>query len=169
MTSVKRVVAIAVAALGLVSAQVNAQDGWQCWQEASNRYAVPIDLLYAVARVETGNRGNIISKKNANGTYDIGLMQINSMHLPRLKRLGITQQMLLQDPCLNLNVGASIMAESIARHGYNWRGIGAYNAGNDTLRKIYARKVISMYDKIEKERRSLIKMASFSSQDGDNP
>lgn len=164
----KRAVSIAIAVLGLLSTQVNAREGWLCWQEASERYAVPIDLLYAVARVETGNRGNIVSKRNANGTYDIGLMQINSMHLPRLKRMGITQQMLLQDPCLNLNVGASIMAESIARHGYNWRGVGAYNAGKDSLRKVYARKVISMYEKIEMERRSFT-LASFSQQNRGKP
>lgn len=116
-------------------------EGWQCWQEASDRYGVPVSLLYAVARVESGNKFNVVSKRNKNGTYDIGLMQINSRHLPALGRYGITASTLQHDACQNLHVGAWIMAESIKRHGFNWRGIGAYNAGSDELRMIYARKV----------------------------
>lgn len=130
-----------------------AQDGWRCWAEASARYNVPVDLLYAIARVETGNRYNLVSRPNKNGTYDIGLMQINSSHLPRLAKHGITKKDLLENPCLNLHVGAWILAEAIARHGYTWVAIGAYNAGSHEKRKAYAKKVFAMYDKIVRERR----------------
>lgn len=126
--------------------------GWQCWADASARYGVPVDLLYAVARVESGNRYNIVSGKNKNGSRDIGLMQINSSHLPLLKKYGITEQKLLDDPCLNLHVGAWIMAESISRHGFNWVGIGAYNAASKHKRMAYAEKVMAMYERIIKER-----------------
>lgn len=130
-------------------------EGWQCWADASKRYNVPVDLLYAVARVETGNKYSVVSGKNRNGTYDIGLMQINSSHLRRLSKYGITERDLVEKPCLNLHVGAWIMAESIARHGYNWVAIGAYNAGSMEKRRIYARKVIAMYERILKEREKL--------------
>jgi len=33
---------------------------------------------------------------------------------------------------------------AIARHGYNWVAIGAYNAGSPEKRKTYARKVFAM-------------------------
>ncbi|MDP3008250.1 MAG: lytic transglycosylase domain-containing protein [Methylococcales bacterium] len=135
----------------VLSAQAQAE-GWQCWEDAANRYQVPVDLLYAVARVETGNKAKITSKPNKNGTYDIGLMQINSTHLGMLKKYGITENRLLDDACLNLHVGAWILAESIERHGYNWKGIGAYNAGSNDKRKIYASKVIAMYERIVRER-----------------
>lgn len=126
--------------------------GWQCWAEASAKYNVPVDLLYAIARVETGNRTGVVSRSNKNGTYDIGLMQINSSHLPRLARMGITERELLRNPCVNLHVGAMILSEMIAIHGYTWVAIGAYNAGSHDKRAAYAKKVFAMYDKIIRER-----------------
>ena len=36
--------------------------------------------------------------RNRDGSHDIGLMQINSMHLPDLARQGITRQRLLDEP-----------------------------------------------------------------------
>ncbi len=33
-----------------------------------------------------------VTNKNTNGSEDIGLMQINSAHLPRLAKFGITRQ-----------------------------------------------------------------------------
>lgn len=154
----------------LLSFSAGAEEGgWQCWQDAAMRYGQPIDLLYAIARVETGNKSGIVSKPNKNETYDIGLMQINSSHLPMLKkRLAfefwpgapeaiankpVTQSLLLADACVNLHVGAWILSEAIKRHGYNWVGIGAYNAGSMSKRAIYARKVIGMYQRILQERR----------------
>lgn len=134
---------------GFVFAQ---QGGWQCWAEAAARYNVPVDLLYAIARVETGNQSGLVSKRNKNGTYDIGLMQINSMHLPRLAKQGITERDLLAKPCLNLHIGASILADMIKRHGYTWVAIGAYNAGSHDKRRIYAQKVFTMHGKIVRER-----------------
>lgn len=144
-------------AVALLAASVSAcaQQGWQCWADASARYKVPVDLLYAIARVETGNRAHLVSAPNKNGTYDIGLMQINSMHLPRLKKLGINERNLLADPCLNLHVGASILADAISRHGFTWTGIGAYNAGSPEKRRAYASKVFAMYKKIQGERLAL--------------
>lgn len=135
------------------SPQAATAGGWQCWADAAARYNVPVDLLYAIARVETGSRYNLVSPTNKNGSYDIGLMQINSIHLPRLAKFGITKKDLLEKPCVNLHVGAWLLSDAIARHGYTWVAIGAYNAGSHNKRKIYARKVFAMYNKIVRERR----------------
>lgn len=151
----KRLLVLAAAALAIQSPVSWAQEGWQCWGEAADRYNVPVDLLYAIARVETGARYNLVSPKNKNGSYDIGLMQINSSHLPRLARLGITKKDLLEKPCVNLHVGAWILSEAIARHGYTWVAIGAYNAGSHDKRKIYAKKVFAMHDRILRERQKM--------------
>ena len=128
-----------------------------CWQLAASRYHVDPLLLYAIARVESGlnpRARNI----NADGSQDIGLMQINSMHLPRLLKLGITEERLLNEPCLSVEVGASILAEFIQRFGYNWTAVGAYNAGpgsgpeRDVLRQRYAEKIWARYEALVMQR-----------------
>lgn len=141
----------AIAALCLALSGQVAASGWDCWRQAADRYQVPVDLLYAISRVESGNRAAAIGR-NTNGSYDLGVMQINTMHLPRLAKYGITAQRLIEDPCLNVHIGASILSESIARHGFTWRAIGAYNAGSENKRLIYARKVYAMYERIQREK-----------------
>lgn len=131
-------------ALGVMSAgSVYAADAEPCWAEASSRYGVPVDLLKAVAQVESSNRARVIAR-NTNGSLDIGFMQINDWWLPQLAQHGIGKNELL-DACTNLNVGAWILKQGIDRYGYNWQGIGAYGAGTspkkDKTRLIYANKV----------------------------
>lgn len=97
-----------------------------CWTEASARYDIPVALLKAVARAESGFNAKAINV-NENGSRDLGLMQINSSHLPTLRKYAITEQR-LWDPCTNLNVGAWVLADQFARHGRTWEAVGAYNA-----------------------------------------
>lgn len=112
-----------------------------CWQEAGEKYGVDPQILYAIAQVESGLNPGAVGKVNADGSYDIGLMQINSGWLPTLRKYGITKDHLLNDPCVNLNVGAWILANNISRLGYNWDAIGAYNAASKNKRVKYAWKV----------------------------
>ncbi|ROM93879.1 transglycosylase SLT domain-containing protein [Pseudomonas brassicacearum] len=119
-----------------------------CWIEVGDRHSIEPELLYAIAQVESGLNPGAVNHNN-NGSRDVGLMQINSMHLPRLQARGITEQRLLDEPCLAIEVGASILAEFIERYGYNWTAVGAYSAGNaperQALRLRYAGKVWKRY------------------------
>lgn len=122
-----------------------------CFREAALEYGVSERLMRAVAEVESGNRPKAINASHTarTGTRDIGLVQINTSWLPKLKRYGITEEALLADPCLNLKVGAWIMADTLDRVGDSWSGVGAYNASCtqlkgkdcDAARNRYARKV----------------------------
>ncbi len=132
-----------VALFPLVS--VAADQGWVCWTEAEKRYGVSSELLYAIAKVESGLDPRAIGDNRKNGGvgngYGIGLMQIDSSWLPRLRRdFGITKEHLF-DPCINLHIGAWILADNIARLGYNWEAVGAYNAKTPWKRVRYARRV----------------------------
>ncbi|VVP32651.1 hypothetical protein PS865_04443 [Pseudomonas fluorescens] len=122
-----------------------------CWEEAAERHSVEPELLYAIAQVESSLRPDVVNR-NKNGSRDLGLMQINSIHLPRLAKQGITEQQLLAEPCVSIDVGASILAEIIGRHGYNWTAVGAYNAGSGAAREAarlrYARKVYQRYQAV---------------------
>jgi soluble lytic murein transglycosylase-like protein len=118
-----------------------------CFDEAAARYRLPVSLLQAISRVESAGRPDAINR-NKNGSYDIGHMQINSGWLPLLKRYGIEERMLF-DACTNTHVGAWILAQSVAKLGYNWDAIGAYNAASPQKRLRYAWKVAAVLQRKE--------------------
>lgn len=122
-----------------------------CWQAAGSRYHIDPLLLYAIAKVESGlNPG--ARNLNRDGSYDIGLMQINSRHLPRLAAYGIDEHSLQSQPCTSVMVGAWILAEFIRQSGYGWHAVGAYNAGTrpqgDARRARYAEAVWRYYGQL---------------------
>lgn len=106
-----------------------------CWSEAAQRYGVPAELLYAVARAESNLNPQAVNRSHMQrtGSYDIGLMQINSGHLRTLARYGIRETDLFE-PCTNLHVGAWLLADSFSRRGMTWDAVGAYNAACSRLK-----------------------------------
>jgi soluble lytic murein transglycosylase-like protein len=106
-----------------------------CWDEAGQRYGISPQILYAIARVESHLNPQAINltHRQRTGTYDIGLMQINSSNLPALARHGITEKD-LYDACTSIHVGAWLLAKTLSRHGLNWDGVGAYNAACTQLK-----------------------------------
>jgi soluble lytic murein transglycosylase-like protein len=110
-----------------------------CWDEAAARYGVNPYMLYAIAKTESG-LNPAARNRNKNGSYDLGLMQINSRWFPTLRRYGIEEQQLL-DPCTSIHVGAWILAQNMRRMGNTWEAVGAYNASKPDLRIKYALKV----------------------------
>jgi soluble lytic murein transglycosylase-like protein len=110
-----------------------------CWEEAAQKYGMNPYLLYAIAKTESNLNPSAINR-NKNGSYDIGLMQINSRWLPSLRRYGI-EETHLWDACVNIQVGAWVLAQNMQRMGNSWEAVGAYNARNPELRIKYAQKV----------------------------
>jgi soluble lytic murein transglycosylase-like protein len=126
-----------------------------CFNEAGARYKVDPLLLRSMSIVESSLNpaaiGENRDKKGRVTSRDYGLMQINDRHIPRLRAMGIlkNEQDLLNNPCLNVQIGAWILATHLKQCGVTWECLGSYNAGfakdNSPRRMIYARKIYAMY------------------------
>jgi soluble lytic murein transglycosylase-like protein len=97
-----------------------------CVKPAAEFHGVNPHLLLAVLQVESGLNPRAVGK-NTNGTVDIGIGQINSMHLPELQRHGVTEEHLL-DACKGTYVSAWFLKRGLDRHGYTWFGAAAYHS-----------------------------------------
>jgi soluble lytic murein transglycosylase-like protein len=110
-----------------------------CWQDAAEQYEVNPYLLFAIAKTESNLKTNALNR-NKDGSYDIGLMQINSRWLPILRKYGVREEQ-LWDACTNIQVGAWVLAQNMRRMGNSWDAVGAYNAKDPAKRLRYALKV----------------------------
>lgn len=100
-----------------------------CFDEAGKEFDVNPKLLRAVCYTESRLNPKAVNDKNPDETIDLGLCQINSWWYPKLLKLGITEEDLLTDACLNTRVSAWILAQNFETSGETWLSIGAYNAG----------------------------------------
>ena len=86
--------------------------------EAGKAFKLDPRILWAIAYKESRFSPHIISKPNKNGTYDIGIMQINSSHLVWLnKEFGISEKDLKENPRINIYIGALILRKCFDKHG----------------------------------------------------
>ena len=126
--------AAAVVTWPSVQAQVNpsiappqaVQSPERCIPAAAQHHRIDPRLLRAVLKVESDLRPWALGR-NANGTVDMGMAQINSIHLPELARHGIQTQHLF-DPCVASYVAAWLLRKNIDRHGLTWFGVAAYHS-----------------------------------------
>lgn len=98
----------------------------RCIVPASGYHKVNPHVLRAVLRVESGLRPTAINK-NANGTIDVGMGQMNSMHFPALAQQGIAPGHLL-DECIASYVAAWHLGKIMREHGNNWQAIARYHS-----------------------------------------
>ena len=98
----------------------------RCLAPAAQRHGVNPKILRAILQVESGMRANAVNH-NPNGTVDVGMAQINSIHFPELAQWGITPTQLL-DPCVATHVAAWHLKRSLLRHGNTWFGVAAYHS-----------------------------------------
>lgn len=120
-----------------------------CFQEAGEAYGVSPLLLEAIMIVESQGDPGVVNY-NMDGSYDFGLMQINSSWA---KPWGLKVWSTLGDPCLNVYAGAYVLAGCIKQCGKTWEAVGCYNARTKQKKIDYVRKVKAVFErlKVEKE------------------
>ncbi|MBN3264693.1 lytic transglycosylase domain-containing protein [Pectobacterium brasiliense] len=116
---------------------------YDCITEAAMCFQINPLLIKAIIFQESGNRQHAITK-NKNNTIDIGLMQINSIHLKELSSIGISEKKLRENSCVNVFSGSWILYKTIQKHGYSWDGIGKYHSSTPHHHDKYINKIISI-------------------------
>ena len=135
-----------------------------CFNEAGLSYGVDPVLLVAICDGESSLNPlaqNINYKKGIAVSEDMGLCQINSTWLKKLKPYNITRETLYLDPCVNLKVGAWILTSGCDLKNMSWDCVGVYNAGpraeNAPIRYKYSLKVFKRYQKLKYDKSELAK------------
>lgn len=172
------VLAGAVAGFGVCAqAQVNpiiappqaVQSPERCIPAAAQHHRIDPRLLRAVLKVESDLRPWAFGR-NANGTVDMGMAQINSIHLPELARHGIQSQHLF-DPCVASYVAAWLLRKNIDRHGLTWHGVAAYHSLTPEHNQRYQSLLMkALYPDVGANKRaaSAVKSASATAHAGAN-
>lgn len=71
-----------------------------CFRDAGTRYGIAPELLIAIAQVES-QLDPSAQHANPDGSWDLGLMQINTRWLPVLQANGLAPES-LYDPCTSI-------------------------------------------------------------------
>ena len=143
-------IAVSLAAvLLLFASSVHAEP--LCFEEAGTQYGINPRILRAIAKVESNYNPRAINW-NTNGTYDFGVMQINSIWAGTL---GKDRWDSLGDPCSNIKTGAMILSGCMKKYGYSWEAIGCYNSQTPDKRDKYAMTVFKQLQRIERDEKQL--------------
>jgi len=128
----------------------------KCSVKAGRIFNVHPYVLQAISKVEGGKIGTF--SKNSNGSYDMGIMQINTINLPRIKKEfpTISWKKIAYSPCVNIGVAAWILSEELKREPVYWKGVGNYHSRTPKYRNIYLKKIHVAYKSVLKKMRKRI-------------
>jgi soluble lytic murein transglycosylase-like protein len=112
-----------------------------CMALVAAHFHLPPRVLPAIQSVEGGAVGS--ASRDADGSDDLGVMQVNTVWLTPLAALaGMTEaavrQRLIADPCFNIAAAGVILRRRLAaRHGNLMAAIGDYHSATPTLNLRY--------------------------------
>lgn len=117
-----------------------------CINQAAIAYHVPATMILSIMKKEGGRNGQAV--RNKNGTYDLGVMQINTSWLPTLSRYGYTKEDIQFNACKNVMVGTWILANSVADGKTAWQGVGNYHSHTPSFNQSYRSDIQKIHGKI---------------------
>jgi soluble lytic murein transglycosylase-like protein len=117
-----------------------------CINYAAIVYSVPATVILSVMKKENGRNG--IANKNKNGTFDYGVMQINSIWLPKITNYGYSKEDIQYNACKNIFVGTWILSQSIAGSENLWTGVANYHSRTPIHHYPYKKSVYKSHYKL---------------------
>lgn len=116
---------------------------YTCMAIAARKQQLPEEILWAIRLQEQGSRGTV--SQNTDGSYDVGVMQINSIHFKEFQqKWGIKPSWLVHSNCISILAAAFILRREIDRAGSFWAGVGAYNSRTPSLNYKYREKIMAI-------------------------
>lgn len=132
-----------------------------CVSDAAVLHRVNPWILKAILKVESGFNANAINR-NANGSVDVGMAQINSIHFSELARWGIAPGHLM-DGCVATYVAAWHLAKQMRKHGDSWFGVASYHSTTPCQNARYAALVwnaLLNWGVVQGQRMKVVSLAS---------
>jgi hypothetical protein len=117
-----------------------------CMVAVAGFYHLPPRVLPAIQAVEGGRVG--LLHVNANGSADLGVMQVNTIWVERLAEVAkmspeAVRSRLLDDPCFNIAAaGAILRAYLDEAQGDLMTAVGFYHSHSPLLSSAYLAKVL---------------------------
>ncbi|MEZ9709270.1 lytic transglycosylase domain-containing protein [Vibrio breoganii] len=127
----------------------------QCVNRAARHFQIHPYVIKAIIKVEGGKRGTM--SRNSNKTYDMGLMQINTIHLPDIQKQypNLQWQRIAFSECTNIAIGTWILSQRIAEAKSLWDGVGHYHSKTPKYKQIYLGKIEQAYREVIRNRGSI--------------
>lgn len=115
-------------------------------------------LLKAIAWKESKGHVGAVGSLLPDGNRALGLMQINTIHMPLLQKHGYRKEDLF-DACTSQIIGAYVLADCMAKKGRTWAAVGCYYGGSAskayTAMRVYERDVRKNYEGYKRQQRAL--------------
>ena len=117
-----------------------------CINQAAVQNVVPTELILAIITVEGGRNG--IAMPNTNGTFDLGVMQVNTSWANEITEKGYTLDEIQYDSCKNIEFGTWILSQCIKNNTNLDEAIGDYHSHTPLFNTEYSSKVLKDYQYI---------------------
>ena len=117
-----------------------------CMALVAQLYTLPPRVLPSIQAVEGGAPG--VVHVNTDGSEDLGIMQVNTLWIPRLvayTRLGAAEvrDRLLNRPCFNIAAAGLVMRTYLDETGQDlMQAVGDYHSHTPMLNRAYQAKVL---------------------------
>lgn len=144
--------------------QSGPQEPNDCVTQAAAYHSVNSWILRAIIQVESSFNPKAINK-NQNGTVDVGIAQMNSMHFKELKKHGVTPSDLM-DGCVASYVAAWHLRKQTKAYGNTWFAVGAYHSATPCFNQRYTALVwnaLLKWKVVQGNRANVVPMSACSS------